>query len=238
MIIDKNIQKPIYLQLKELIMEQITAGKLAPGSKLMSESEISKEYDISRVTVRKAFSEMVDEGYLVRKQGKGTYVMNIHYSESLRSNSFTSTCRVLGFVPSSKIVNLGFVPATEKDIEWLHAEPGGQVAYMERLRYADGIPVRLERNYYADSVKSIIEEDLETQSIIVVLSQKYGIRDVSHLKFIIEIGYANKIEAELLGIKKSTPLLKAEGLLCDHSNGNTLYRTELLHLPDRCILEV
>ena len=63
---------PLYSQLVNIIKRNITAGTLNPGDQLPSESELCKNFDISRSTVRQAVSMLEDEGLVVRKQGRGT----------------------------------------------------------------------------------------------------------------------------------------------------------------------
>ena len=64
---NKNSMIPLYQQLAEEIKEQIVSGKLMPRERMLTESEFSKEYELSRITVRKAIEYLVDEGYVVRK---------------------------------------------------------------------------------------------------------------------------------------------------------------------------
>ncbi len=232
----KNSETPIYTQLEELIKKQISSGELVPGSKVMSETQLASLYNISRVTVRKALSNLVTEKYLVRKQGKGTFVKNLQFNENLKSVSFTQTCLQLGYTPSNKIIKCSMIPATEKDINYLSIPKDSEVAFMERLRYADGIPVRLERNYYASPYQSIIKEDLEHLSVNKILIQKFKLYDIGS-RITVEIAYANTRDAALLGVRKRSPLLLVNGIFMDEK-GAPIYRTEMLHLPDRCILEI
>ena len=71
--LDKNSPIPLYYQLKEKIKQQIEDGTIKPGEKLLSESEMIKEYFIGRLTVREALSQLVNEGYLEKQHGKGTF---------------------------------------------------------------------------------------------------------------------------------------------------------------------
>ncbi|MDC7287573.1 GntR family transcriptional regulator [Blautia schinkii] len=234
--IDKNSQTPIYQQIIDLFTTQMLNGELVPGSRVPSESEMQERYGISRVTVRRAYSKLMEDGYLIRKQGKGTFIKGIHYSESLASTSFSATCRMLGFKPGSKVIKVGFTKATDLDVQKLKVKEGQKIAYMERLRFADGIPIRLERNYYAAAYCDIIKENME-QSVRALLKDKYGLTEVQQMHFTIEIGYADEEEAGLLGIKRKSPLLKVNGALYDMKE-EPIYRTEMLHLPDRCVLVV
>lgn len=73
-IIYPSISKPIYLQLRDILVDMINVGELAPGDPLPGERTLAELYDISRVTVRKSIGALVDEGYLERSHGKETTV--------------------------------------------------------------------------------------------------------------------------------------------------------------------
>ncbi|MEA4898122.1 GntR family transcriptional regulator [Bacillota bacterium Meth-B3] len=232
--INKNSEIPIYIQLKEYIRQQIAQGYLSPGSRVMSETEISEKFQISRITIRKAFGELVDEGCLVRKKGKGTFIKEIRFREEASATSFSRTCQKLNMVPGSKVIEANFIEADQRLSEALSAEPGQMLAYMVRIRYANNTPVRLERNYYAEPYKGIIEEDLEG-SIRKILFSKYDIIEPRQICSTVEIAYASAEESRLLGVKRSTPMLKVTGTLLNEM-GKPIYLSEMLHLPDRCVL--
>ena len=99
----KDSSVALYQQLINEIKESIQAGELKPGDRLMTEGEFSKEYDVSRITVRKAIEVLVEEGILIKKQGIGTFVAD---KKLIRDASifmgFTESCRQDGKVPSSR----------------------------------------------------------------------------------------------------------------------------------------
>jgi len=72
-----NTQSPKYLQLKEEILSWIAGGKYRPGDKLPSENELAEQFSLSRQTVRQSIGELVQEGWLAREQGKGTFVSRL-----------------------------------------------------------------------------------------------------------------------------------------------------------------
>lgn len=232
--INKDSEIPIYIQLKEYIQQQIAQGHLMPGSRVMSETEIAEKFQISRITIRKAFGEMVDEGYLVRKKGKGTFIKDIRFREEASATSFSRTCQKLGMVPGSKVIEVGYVPADQRLHEALGVPLGENVAYMARIRYANNMPVRLERNYYAEPYKDIIQENLEG-SIRKLLFSKYDIIEPKQICSTVEIAYINAEESKLLGTKRNAPVLKVNGTLFNEM-GKPIYMSEMLHLPDRCVL--
>ncbi|BBI31724.1 GntR family transcriptional regulator [Cohnella abietis] len=69
-----NSQSPKYLQLKEEILSWLASGRYRPGDKLPSENELAEQYSLSRQTVRQSIGELVQEGWIAREQGKGTFV--------------------------------------------------------------------------------------------------------------------------------------------------------------------
>ena len=81
--LDNAIATPLYKQLEKLILDKITNGTLTPGNKLPTENELSEQYHVSRVTVRKAFAALYSQGYLGKKSGKGTFIAEKKMQRSL-----------------------------------------------------------------------------------------------------------------------------------------------------------
>ena len=73
-LINPNSVVPMYKQVLNILNEKISSGELKPGDKLPSEAALIKEYGVSRITIRAAITELVEEGILARSQGKGTFV--------------------------------------------------------------------------------------------------------------------------------------------------------------------
>lgn len=72
--IDSSSIVPKYHQLKEILKEKIVSGDWKPGEKIPAEKEIVKNCDCSLITVNKAVSKLVEEGYVFRERGRGTFV--------------------------------------------------------------------------------------------------------------------------------------------------------------------
>lgn len=72
--LDKHSSIPLYAQLRDWILEQIQKGKYEPGAQIPSEMEFCHDMDLSRPTVRQAIAELVSDGVLEIKKGKGTFV--------------------------------------------------------------------------------------------------------------------------------------------------------------------
>ena len=87
-IFEKNSQKPLYRQLADEIRRQIKDGEILPGQKLMSESEMLKEYGVGRLTIRNALQLLVSEGLLKKAQGKGTFCAEAEERSNLNVQVF------------------------------------------------------------------------------------------------------------------------------------------------------
>ena len=98
MSLDKKSQLPLYAQLMKEIKDQIRKGTYKEGDQIPTEGELSAAYQVSRITVRRTIEELCSQGFLVKRQGKGTFVEipkiyrkiendnNMSFSEACRSN--------------------------------------------------------------------------------------------------------------------------------------------------------
>ena len=109
--IKKMNATPLYLQLKNKIQKEIRSGMLKPGDKIPSEAQMQKEYNVSRVTIRNALSELEVEGYIMKVQGKGSFVA---HSDMLRLpigvTSFTEDAKMQGVKLTSQVIRAGLEP--------------------------------------------------------------------------------------------------------------------------------
>lgn len=74
--IDSALALPLYHQLAGILRQRIEEGAYASGMRLSSEDELAVEFDVSRATVRQAMGELVTEGLVARRRGRGTYVLD------------------------------------------------------------------------------------------------------------------------------------------------------------------
>jgi DNA-binding GntR family transcriptional regulator len=73
-LVDHDAETPLWIQLADIIREQIQSGELAPGRVVPSETTLMQEHGLARGTVRKAIDALADEGLVNRVQGRGTFV--------------------------------------------------------------------------------------------------------------------------------------------------------------------
>ena len=204
----KNSIIPLYQQLSDEIKEQILLGKLKAGDRLMTEAELSQQYEVSRITVRKAIELLVDEGYVLRKQGIGTFIAEkklrrVVDSENL-VRSFSETSRMSGQEPSSELLSVEWILPDASIQHHLHIGEDEKVLKIVRLRKIDGVPVMVETNHYPQKMDFLLQSNL-TGSTYEVFRQHALVP--SHAVRTVEICYATEEEARLLGVEENQPLL-------------------------------
>lgn len=134
---------PVYSQLAALLREKIGLHEWAPGSRIPSEHELMARFGISRGTVRRAISELVDEGFLVQVRGSGTFVSEraLSHPAGERSLSFGESLREQGKDFVTHVLEKRVVPAPADVAEHLRIQPDSPVLYLLRVRTVDGKPV-------------------------------------------------------------------------------------------------
>lgn len=136
---------PAYIRIHDAIKKEIDGGIWEIGQRLPSERDLADDYEVSRMTLRQAITLLVEEGILERRVGSGTYVASHRVQEKMRgTTSFTEIVRSQGKSPSSQVVSYQRKPANETEIQQLQLKPSDYVVRMERVRYADNVPLVFE----------------------------------------------------------------------------------------------
>ncbi|MFC3419645.1 GntR family transcriptional regulator [Salinicoccus hispanicus] len=139
---------PKYKMIENYIMQNIKSGHYAKGQPIETEQELSRKYEVSRVTVRQATNNLVARGYLSRSQGSGTYVSEQKVvSRATTVKSFTEEMRAMGKEVSSEVLDFKVIAASKEISQKLNLEVDNPVYHIVRLRKADGEPMMIETSY-------------------------------------------------------------------------------------------
>jgi GntR family transcriptional regulator len=205
--LDKNSPLPLYAQLKEALSKMIEE-KYKPGDLLPAEPEIEKMFGVSRVTVRQAMGALVEEGLVVKRQGKGTFVQDQKITHNLTSiTSWTQEMRERGLLPKTVEMSISRMNPPKKIASMLNLKPDDTVIRIKRIRYANEEPICVMINYLKeDYVPDILESGFQEESLYEHLEKKYGIRIVKAQETV-EAREASEYEAEVLHIQAWSPVL-------------------------------
>ena len=228
--LNPNSMTPLYIQLENIITSAIKDGTLTPGSRIPTEAYLQTKFDISRVTIRRAMKALTESGTIERHPGKGTFVSKRKIQRSISSIlSFTEICRMQGLRASSKTLRMDVIDANEEEISLMHLKPNAKILLLERLRFADNIPVTIETSRLPEKFFFLLEEDLTDKSMYVIL-KKHGITLTNSSKTL-EIVFANFKDAKLLNVPKNHPLLCITGQVTD--NNNQVHLSKQLSVADK-----
>lgn len=209
--------KPLYYQLAEKLRNDIFNGKFKQDERIPSEPELSRMYEISRSTVRKAISLLVKEGLLVKAHGKGTFVATPKLNNLKDSFlSFTENVKALGKTLDTKTLNIYNKIASEKETDFFNLAKPEEILVIERLRIVNDLPIGVETVFFTKKYDSLRDENLNG-SLYALLKEKYNIIPFTGSKTI-QICYATLEESALLDIPRGSALMLIEDNVYDTDN--------------------
>jgi GntR family transcriptional regulator len=210
--LDRQSSTPLYLQIRDLLLQAIERNELPPRQQAPSERELSTLTGVSRMTVRQALQSLVAEGWLYTVPGRGTFVADSSKIEqNLRQlTGFTEELQSQGFTPGSQVLSTELIPAEEEIAAVLKIEPGAALIRITRLRLANGVPVALEAAHLVQAMFLGLERnDFNSQSLYEVLQAQYQLRPV-RADQTIEANQVDPMTAKLLAISTDRPVLSME----------------------------
>ncbi len=196
--LSRNTFEPLYYQIREDIRDKINSNEYSPNSMIPSEAELCEIYGVSRVTVRRAILDLVQEGILNRGKGKGTFVSECYGLTTMNGvQSFTQELLGLNMRPSAKLLSCKIRKADSSLRKVMGLQEGEKVATISRLRLVNNEPCMVEViNFPYKLVPGIEKEDLN-KSIYSLLKGKYQ-QEVVFAKDILEPIIIGEYESKLL----------------------------------------
>jgi GntR family transcriptional regulator len=228
--VDRYSPVPMYYQVAQQLEHAIETGELAAGTRLDGELALANQLGVSRPTLRRAIEYLVDRGYLVRRRAVGTQVVHPKVRRPVELSSLYDDLAASRKDPRTKVLSLETVPASDRVAHALGLEDGVEVLAMERLRYADGQPLAVMRNWLPVGLVDLDAERLERAGLYQLM-RAAGIN--LHLASqTIGARAASGAEARLLQAAKGEPLLTMERTTYNEHGlpvelGDHLYRASL-----------
>ena len=205
-----NITKPLYLQLKDILVNMIETGALEPGDELPGERVLAELYDVSRVTVRKCIGGMVDEGLLIRSHGKETRVAQRRVSHRLGvlMGIVEELANTEGVVMGVTVLKHEFVPATPTVRRHLKLPENSTlpVYSFSRVLSKNNKPLAVNHSFVPYDIGKMVDAlDLTRDKVFAHLEScgynlSYGEQEIAS-------GICNKEEAEVLRYQAGQPVL-------------------------------
>jgi GntR family transcriptional regulator len=208
--IDRRKHIPLYIQLKNEILEKIRDGVWEIDSQLPTEKEFMEKYELGRATVREAISRLVTEGYVYKKHGVGTFVARKMPSLGFEPLiSLTSSLKARGINPRNSIEVEKLIVPDKKLKKKLKNIKSNEYFYLRRLRYAEEKPLAVEESYFSEEYKNFKGKFDLTGSLAKILLEEMKIT-IDKVEQIIVPRMATKKEQEDLFIDDNTLVLDLE----------------------------
>jgi GntR family transcriptional regulator len=176
--ISRDNKLPLYHQLYVILRDSITHGEWKPGDMIPPESDLIAAYGVSRTTVRQVLDRLVADGLIYRQQGRGSFVAHPTLEHVLTHIiSFTEEMRQRGFDPGTQVVAARLIPAPPDVARHLSVPPGEEMAYLQRLRLADGEPMSIEYSHLVHRYcPGVLRHDFAVNPLRETLERLYGLR--------------------------------------------------------------
>jgi GntR family transcriptional regulator len=231
---------PLYLQLEQIIKSRVLKGEFLPGDKIPTEKELCETYQVSTITVRQAILNLVKEGLLYRRQGKGTFISDVE-TKNLKKIQFAGN--IDGFIKNGLKLSKIEVLSIEKTIppskisRALSIPSDMEIVEIIRRRDTDDVPIAYLKSYLPLEIgKKIKKKDLKCQSMLQVLRNKLAIQ-VSTGTHNIEAVAADYDVSNVLALEMFSPVLYAE-LHMFTKEKQPIEFTQAFFRPDRFIYSI
>ena len=230
-----NVALPHYRQIELALRERVPT--LRPGERLPSDSDLCREFGVSRMTARNAMQRLAEDGLVQRIPGRGTFVAeppSHRYADRLMA--FSHEMERQGRRPSSRLLAREIRPAREGEARLLEIRPGSPVVLVRRLRLADDRPMAIETAVLVRRTADVVMvADLEAGSLHEELAGA-GLQ-LRRGNATITAEAASAEDACLLGVKAGEPLLVERRVIAD-AQGRPVEATESRYPGDRYALDV
>ncbi|MBO3446073.1 GntR family transcriptional regulator [Clostridium sp. CCUG 7971] len=199
---------PKYYVIKNDIIEKINNEKFTANQLLPSEREFIEEYDVSRITVRRAIDELVKEGYVYKIQGKGSFVKGDTLKQKLTNvHSYTEEIINHGMVPSRKILNMEIKKVDVKKMKRLNLNENDEIFILERIYYANDDPICLTKTVLPYKLFPKIEcFDFVNNSLYYILENFYNLK-ITRASQVLEASASTTKISDNLNVEDGHPLL-------------------------------
>jgi GntR family transcriptional regulator len=225
--VDETLAVPLYHQVYLILRENIRSGVYRPGTALPSETLLCNEFDVSRITVKRAMRDLVSDGLVVRQRGKGTFVADIATAHSNPDalNDLLQNVQAIGAATEVEHLNGEMVVPVQDIGEKLAVEDGGRVLKSSHLRLSEGQPLAVIITYVPADVAERLDPATERQPMLVRLSDA-GLA-LARADQEVTATLAEPAIAVQLGIEVGSPLLKLTRLVFDNMDKPVEWLTAL-----------
>ena len=204
--VNPNSVQPLYRQIADILYGRIESHEWKENERIPSEAMLMDEFAVSRITIRKAISELTDNGILVRSHGRGTFVAPSQAVISGQGDiGFTRSCHLAGKEAKNIVIESGMMMAPVRCMRFFNVDVMEPVVTIRRLRFVDRKATVIENLYYHPKYSKLLSGDL-TMSVTELVEHLYG-NILGEQKRTVEACVSSDEESKLLNVESGTPML-------------------------------
>lgn len=207
-LVSRSEHEKLYLQLYEILRKKIESKEWSPGMQIPTEEQLCKTFGVSRATVRNAILELVRQGYLIRQQGKGTFVSKSFISEGLLMNVVFKKLWIEDTVSLKREILAKTVMMPIDNLSKILSIPENRhIIYIKILWFLNGSPTILQESFVPYNIcPHLLEEELEEKTIVELFEKKYSIK-ITKVNNYFELVSASKEISSYLNIEEGCCLI-------------------------------
>ncbi len=204
---------PLYSQLKEVLRTRILDGTYPPLSRMPSEAELGKAFEVSRITVRQALGDLQKEGLIFKIHGKGTFVAKPKAFQNVSTlQGLGESMTQRGYEVINRLRSFKTVPANAQVAARLQVAEGDNVVQIKRARLVNRELVSLEITWLPEHVGKRLEKaDLVSRDIFLILENDCAL-PLGHADLAIDAILADAELARALEVEEGSPVMRIERL--------------------------
>ncbi|MGX5500805.1 GntR family transcriptional regulator [Bacillus wiedmannii] len=203
-----------YKQIADVLEQNIRDGLFNETKKLPTEEALMNRFEVSRNTIRKVISQLVNRGYIFQVQGSGMFLRETSVTDYINLGSLRGlTKNLVSQNIETKVLELEVIDADEDIAKRMQCEAETRIYFLKRLRIVDGKPFSIEVCYFKKDIIPYLNKEIALSSVY-----SYFIEDLR-----LNIGFADKViscekvnkeNAQLLELNEGDPALLIENTVC------------------------
>lgn len=218
----------LYARLRDELRADILEGRLQPHDRLPSEHELAARAGVSRITVRQALDELRKQGLIVKVQGKGAFVSPLEMTATFdRIEGLGEAMAAAGHAIQNRRLSMRRVRAARVLAQELAIPPGTEVVALETLRYADRVPISVNRCWMPLAIGlKVARLDLSGRDLVDVYERDLG-RRLARERVEVRATLPSSRQAKLLRVPRDLPCLEVKRLLVASDDAPIHYEAAL-----------
>lgn len=232
--VQRDSKLPLHAQISLPMEQAIKSGAVVAGQRIENEVSLAQRLNVSRPTARRALQTLVDQGLVTRRRGIGTIVSPERIRRQLELTSLHDDLTRSGHTSTTRLLSYEIGPTSSEITAILEIPEGSDVLMLRRLRFVDGEPLALMRNYLPLE-NSPSAGELENRGLYDLLRERgVGIYQANQ---VVGARRAQPSEAKLLELGERASVLTVARTTSDEMGVVVEYGSHI-YRPDRYQFEV